>query len=283
VVTKNAGQHLPSTLNSLLTQSLRAQRVVVVDDGSTDNTPQILNEYSERGQVQIDIVTLPDKGYDIRRVPQNLNLAWHRADSVGVSSDFLMVSGDDCYYPSDYAKIIVSEMSSYPKIAVASGQLTSDGNISREHVPAGSGRFIRSSFWREIGGGYPVKAGWESWLLYKALEKGYDVRLFDGVSFAHAQPRGAKHQFAYWGAAMQALGYHPLYALGRIAKNTLLRSVSLKGSVNMLRGYLEAQLGSEDPFITTFESSLREFVRREQVGYMSRIVMKLFRGRVNLT
>jgi hypothetical protein len=93
--------------------------------------------------------------------------------------------------------------------------------------------------------------------------------------FEHFRPRGAKHQFIYWGAAMQTLGYHPLYAIGRIAKNALTTTVGLKGSINMLRGYLQALLGSDDPFVSPFESELRQFVCREQAQSIARVVISV--------
>ena len=122
---------------------------------------------------------------------------------------------------------------------------------------------------------YPVKAGWETWLLYAASEKGLKVDLFDDIFFEHLRPRGAKHQFVYWGAAMQTLGYHPLYVVVRIAKNALVRSVGLKGSMNMFRGYLQARLGSDDSFISPFEQPLRQFVNRKQTHRIADVVASL--------
>lgn len=281
VVAKNAAKHLRSTLDSLLSQTLTPERVIVVDDGSTDATPEILARCRRGHAKVVSYITLPDKGYDIRRVPRNINSAWKKAETIGLRTNYFMISGDDCTYQLHYAETLVSRMDSLPSLVVTSGQHSSAGNPLEEHVPSGSGRIVRCSFWREIGGGYPVRAGWESWLLHRALEKGLDVRLYSEVSFEHVRPRGARHQFLYWGAAMYTLGYHPLYAMGRIAKNALLRTIPIKGSMNMLRGYLQARLGSSDVFISPFESPLRNFVRREQLQQIRRIVIKLLRGPSN--
>jgi hypothetical protein len=54
---------------------------------------------------------------------------------------------------------------------------------------------------------------------------------------------------------MRALGYHPLYAFGRITKNLIARKVPLKGSLNMLQGYLLGFVDSSDPFVSPFEDS----------------------------
>ena len=74
------------------------------------------------------------------------------------------------------------------------------------------------------------------------------------------------HQFTYWGSAMYGLGYHPLYALGRLAKNLVKMKITYAGGVNMLGGYLLAFLGSSDPFISSFEQPLRDFVHAQQAS-----------------
>jgi hypothetical protein len=272
VVTRNGADHLPDTLDSLLVQRSAPKRVTVVDDGSTDDTPNILRRYA-RLKDGVTILTRPDRGYDIRRVPANINLAWTK--NADLSTEYFMISGDDCLYPKDYTASLLAKMHADPRLVVASGRPTTGGYHSHEHSPSGSGRMVRCSFWREIGGAYPLRAGWETWLLYKAKEKGFEVQLFEDLSFEHARPRGAGHQFVYWGAAMGTLGYHRLYAIGRIARNVLVRSVGVKGAVSMLRGYSQAQLGSEDPFISPFDNSLRKFVKNDQKRRIQRIVAKI--------
>lgn len=271
---RDAEDHIQRTLESLLQQTVKPQRIIVVDDGSTDGTRAILAECASR-YPRLRLVSLPNHGYDIRRVPDNINRAWETAEQSGLDGSYFMISGDDCTYSNDYASTILSRMNDDTKLAVASGSPSLDREISREHSPAGSGRFIRCSFWREIGGRYPIKAGWETWLLYKAKQRGFKVSLFEDAGFQHMRPRGAKHQFAYWGAAMHGLGYQPVYALGRIAKNAVIGSVPLKGSLNMMRGYLTARFGSPDPFISPFEESFREFVYRQQVQMFRGLLIRL--------
>ncbi len=275
VVARNAAPQLPRTLESLLEQRTKPERIVIVDDGSTDDTPRILRGYARQHESIVQVLTLPDRGYDIRRVPSNINLAYKTATGSGLKTDFFMISGDDCFYPSGYTTSLVSRMIADSHVVVASGRPSSSSGFSREHSPSGSGRMVSSSFWHEVGERYPVKAGWETWLLYAASARGLKAQLFEGIVFEHLRPRGTKHQFLYWGAAMQTLGYHPLYALGRIARNLVAQPVALKGSMNMFRGYLQAKLGSDDSFIAPFEPSIRSYVSREQAHRITNIVVSL--------
>jgi len=275
VVTRNGAEHLRKTIDSVLSQSEPPKRVTVVDDGSNDNTPKILQQYQQVTD-NVKVLTKPDRGYDIRRVPANINQAW--AKNADLATKYFMISGDDCAYPTEYAAYLLARMQSNPRLVVASGRPTSGGASAQEHSPSGSGRMVHCAFWRQVGGEYPLKAGWETWLLYAATENGFDVQLFDDLSYEHTRPRGSGHQFFYWGAAMGTLGYHPLYATGRLARNALVRSVGIHGAVNMSRGYLQSQLGSDDPFISPFDESVREFVGYQQARRIREIVAAIIQN-----
>jgi len=274
VVTRNGADHLPRTLESLFGQAKAPNRVTVVDDGSTDDTQNILRKYMELNG-NLRVLTKPDRGYDIRRVPANINQAW--VSNADLPADYFMISGDDCTYPAGYADSLLARMQADQWLVVASGHLTSGGGQIREPSPSGSGRMVRSSIWRQVGSAYPLIAGWETWLLYKAAQRGFRVKLFDDLVYEHERPRGTGHQFVYWGAAMGTLGYHPLYAVGRIARNGIIRTVGAAGAISMLRGYLQSRLSSDDSFIFPFDQSLRNFVRNEQALRMQQIVAKLIR------
>jgi len=274
VVARNAAPHIKRTLDSLLNQTLKPDEIVIVDDGSTDSTPNILWVYERDHNARVKVITRPDNGYDIRRVPSNINLGWKSMSASGSAND-LMISGDDCFYPPKYAESLLAKMYTDRRIVVASGRPSTSTPLSREHSPSGSGRMIDEQFWLDLGGRYPLIAGWESWLLYMASLNGFKASLFGDLMFEHFQPRGAKHQFIYWGAAMQTLGYHPLYAMGRIAKNALTTTVGPKGSINMLRGYFQAKLGSDNEFVAPFDPVLRQFVSKQQAQRIVRVAMSI--------
>lgn len=269
VATRDGARHLTRTLDSLLNQTEKPSLVTVVDDGSTDDTQTLLRRYEGLNE-NLTVVTRPNRGYDIRRVPANINLAWKR--NADLATDYFMISGDDCVYPPTYVGSLLARMNSMARIVVASGQPSMGGRPAQEHSPSGSGRLVRCSFWRQVGGEYPLKAGWETWLLYKAAEKGLEARLFNDLTYEHARPRGTEHQFVYWGAAMGTLGYHPLYAIGRITMNAVRPSFAPARAVNMLRGYLQAHLGCSDAFIAPYDHSLQSFVRRKQSQRITKVI-----------
>ena len=46
VAAYNVEEWLPRCLDSIIAQSYRNLEIIVIDDGSTDNTPQILDRYA---------------------------------------------------------------------------------------------------------------------------------------------------------------------------------------------------------------------------------------------
>jgi glycosyltransferase involved in cell wall biosynthesis len=89
--TRNGASTIKQTLDSILRQSLHAAQICVVDDGSTDGTSNMLKAFVE--QDAIKVVTLPDQGYDIRRVPFNLNVAY---SNLNAAFDYLHISDRLC-------------------------------------------------------------------------------------------------------------------------------------------------------------------------------------------
>jgi glycosyltransferase involved in cell wall biosynthesis len=57
----DGARHLAHTMDSILSQSERDFELVVVDDGSTDATPQILRDYASRDR-RIRVITQPNAG-----------------------------------------------------------------------------------------------------------------------------------------------------------------------------------------------------------------------------
>jgi len=248
---RNSEDTISETTLSVLRQSRPPRHVIVVDDGSSDSTARILSDMQHHFP-GLHVITNEVMGYDIRRIVHNWNKALRLADDLG-GADYHFITADDCVFPVDYVGSLLERFQEDEKLAVASGTRGLKIRTTEENLPEGAGRLVRQSFFKSVGGRYPPKYGYESWVLYKALQHGYRVNKFTDLKYAHSRKFGSQHRFVEYGAMMRCLGYYPLYALARSVRN-------------MLRGSGEFPIGASARML--FDYLLSDFVYRGDPYYV---------------
>ena len=264
--TRDGAATLDCALRSITDQTIPAKFIVVVDDGSTDQTPIILRHYDAVAVVRTGSTTR-----DIRRAPRLINIARDRAQTLGIP-EYFMITGDDCVFPSHYVETILKVMDSDPKLVIASGDWGVKPPPDMIKAPQGAGRIVRESYMTLLGGRYPEQYGWESWILYKALQMNYKILNLTELRFVHSRSYSGKQTFN-WGRGMWTLGYDPLFVVARIAKNILFADEPLNVSANlaMLAGYVSGFLES-DSYSKPYDMDLRRNVARSQRSRLARIL-----------
>lgn len=262
VTCRNSEDVIHTALMSLRNQTLSPDYIIVVDDGSTDKTPEILAK-TRNDWRSMYVITHDDLGYDISRVVRNWNeaIAYSRNKNLN-NTTYHMIATDDTIYPPEYAKKLVDFMDVNSKIAVASGNYA---NYVTEK-PHGAGRLIRNSFFQQTqwGGSYPELMGYESAILYEAQRLGYRYAILEETRFQHSRPLGKNHKFYEFGASMKTLGYHPLFVLGRFSKYLATGEVTGRiGALYMLYHYLSyrPKMAGYDRL---YDQRLRIFIRKAQ-------------------
>lgn len=260
VTCRNSENEIENAVNSLLKQSAKPRYIIVVDDGSTDNTNSILQGLKLKNE-NIYIITNPNLGYDIGRVVKNWNSAINLAKNTNLeSTDYHMISTDDTHYEELYADKIMSKMDYDDKIAISSGNYD-DNNYTTPH---GAGRFIRSSFFDNVLGRYPEKMGYESVILQLSLYHGFKNVVNNEARFSHTRPLGTNHQFYEFGASMRTLGYHPLFVLGRFVQCFLAgQPMGRLGAIRMLYYYLTYEPKKEG-YDSMYDPEIRKAIRIRQ-------------------
>jgi glycosyltransferase involved in cell wall biosynthesis len=268
VTCRNSERDIRSALASLINQTVRPKYVLVVDDGSSDLTPKILNDISSNHD-NIFITTNPDLGYDIGRVVGNWNKALRLAKDLGLeSTNYHMISTDDTVYEKDYCEKIINRMDLDSSIAIASGTY---GNYSST-TPHGAGRFVSNSFFFSILGSYPQKMGYESAILYLALANGFRYTVIPEARFVHTRLLGSSHHFYEFGASMRTLGYHPIFVMGRFFKYFLSGTpIGRLGSLYMLYHYLFYKPKSQG-YDSMYDLEFRKSIRAIQVTRIRRYI-----------
>ena len=60
----NVEKYLRQCLDSIVNQTLKDIEIICVDDGSTDSSPQIIQEYMDKDS-RVKVITKPNSGYGL--------------------------------------------------------------------------------------------------------------------------------------------------------------------------------------------------------------------------
>ena len=74
VTCRNSQETIRRALFSIKEQSINPEQVIVINDGSTDKTKDILDDM-QKDWPSLHVISNPDLGYDISRVVKNWNAA----------------------------------------------------------------------------------------------------------------------------------------------------------------------------------------------------------------
>ena len=260
VTCRNSESEIESAVNSLLRQTIKPRYIIVVDDGSTDNTHNILERLKLKND-NIHVITNPDLGYDIGRVVKNWNNAINLARDLNLEvTDYHMISTDDTHFEEFYAEKLMHDMDSDNRIAVSSGNYDNNSYTT----PHGAGRFVRNSFFNNVLGRYPEKMGYESLILQMSLYHGFKNVVNNDARFSHTRQLGANHHFYEFGASMRTLGYHPLFVIGRFMQCFLTgRPIGRIGAIRMLYYYLSYR-PKQQGYDSMYDLEIRKAIRIRQ-------------------
>lgn len=107
LATFNGEKYLREQLNSILHQSIKVDEIIISDDGSTDNTKSIVNEYIKNNK-NVVIKFVENKG--IHGVPCNFENAFRHS-----SADFLFFSDQDDVWKKDKVAVFLDAVKKYPE------------------------------------------------------------------------------------------------------------------------------------------------------------------------
>jgi glycosyltransferase involved in cell wall biosynthesis len=107
----NCEDTIEKCLLSLINQTYENKEIIVVDDGSTDDTPKILQRMAEK--------------YDIKiiRLPKNSGEGVARSEGIRhATGDIIFETEADAYYANDYIELCVEHLKN-PKVGTVIGAL----------------------------------------------------------------------------------------------------------------------------------------------------------------
>jgi poly-beta-1,6-N-acetyl-D-glucosamine synthase len=268
---RNEAHYMRRTLDSVLAQSRLPAKWVIVDDGSTDETPEILQSYATR-YPWIEIVTRQDRGH--RSVGPGVIDAFYAGYAAIRPSDyeFLCKLDLDLDLPPRYFEILMQRMADEPRMATCSGKAyVRKGTelIPERHgddTSLGMTKFYRVSCFEKIGG-FVREVMWDGIDNHRCRMHGWIACSWDepDLRFEHLRPMGSSQDNIYAGRMRHGYGQYFMGTGFVFMLASALFRVNQKpyilGSIAMLWGWLKAALQNkpryEDP-------AFRRFLRRYQ-------------------
>jgi glycosyltransferase involved in cell wall biosynthesis len=260
-IVRDGEKTIGETINSVVNQTIPPRKFIVVNDGSTDNTANIIDNYKSQHPSIIEVISTGSKTRDYTRLPSLRNLAVIYAREHGFDDcDYHMNTAGDCRYESAYAEKVLRFLKENPDVVIASGDYGSRAATS----PWGAGRFVRQSFFKKYYEGYPEKVGWEDEMLARAKCNGYRIAVVKDAIFEHLDELGHSHKFNDWGKQMKAVGYSHLHVFGRCAKMLFSSNEVRKMDVlKILWSYLTYR-PQESGYYSQYDRELRKAVAKMQ-------------------
>jgi poly-beta-1,6-N-acetyl-D-glucosamine synthase len=275
---RNEAQFIELTLKSVLAQKILPLKWVIVSDGSTDGTDEIVKKYASN-HPWIELVRMPERQErDFAGKVHAFKAGYAR---VGDLDYEVVVSLDaDISFDADYFSLLLGKLSADLTLGLVgtpfqevSGQTYDYRFVSIEHV-SGACQVFRRECFEAIGGYLPVKGGSIDHIAVISVRmKGWKTRTFTEKVCLHHREIGTAQRSVLTsrfklGIKDYAVGNHPLWELFRTAHQMTLPPLAF-GGLALGTGYFWALLRRVERPVSR---DLIDFHRREQMQRLKKFL-----------
>jgi len=268
---RNEADYMRHTLDSVIAQSVRPAKWVIVDDGSTDESPAILAEYAAKHD-WIRVVRRKDRG--VRAVGPGVIEAFYAGYDTIDPNDYEYVCklDLDLILPPRYFEELMSRMEADPRIATCSGKsyIRLDGEfVSERHgdeTSIGATKFYRRACFQALGG-FVREVMWDGIDVHRCRMMGWQACSWDvpELRFTHLRPQGTSHKGWVTGRMRHGFGQYymgtsPIYMLAN-AVNRFSEKPYVLAGLAMLWGYVWSALQRKPRYD---DPEFRRFLRHWQ-------------------
>lgn len=276
---RNEAQFIELTLQSMVAQTARPLRWVIVSDGSTDGTDDIVARYTS-DHPWIVLLRMPERTErHFAGKVHAFNAGYEKVKDLA----FEVVGNldGDVSFEASHFEFLIGKMAENPQLGVAGapfreGSFKYDYRYSNiENVWGGCQLFRRECF-DDIGGYMPLKGGCiDHVAVVSARMHGWKTRTFTEKVCAHHRPMGTALQGALrakfkLGVKDYSVGNHPLWQLSR-SLYQMTRAPFMIGGLMLEAGYLSCYLCRRK---TAVPEEFVKFVQREQMQRLRKTFLR---------
>lgn len=281
---RNEAAFIGNTIESMIKQTVLPLKWVIVNDGSTDDTGDIVKRYLP-DHPWIELVGLPEhRDRSFAKKVHSFNAGFGKLK--GLNYEIIGNVDADISFDKDHFEFLLDKFRDDSSLGVAGTVFREEGGYcsatdsfeGQTHV-SGQCQIFRRQCWEDIGGYVPHRAGGIDWIaVVTARMRGWKTRSFTDRWFFHHRHLGTAERgplassFSY-GEKDYYMGGHPLWELFRVLYRMTKKPYLLGGGALGV-GYLWA-------FITRtprpVSKEFVEFHRGEQMAKLHNIFASLLR------
>jgi biofilm PGA synthesis N-glycosyltransferase PgaC len=240
-------QYISATIEAICGQTERPAEWVIVNDGSTDKTGEIIDKYAQQ-YPWIHRIHRSNRGF--RKSGGGVVEAVNDGISVLRSDDwdFIVKLDGDLTFAPDYFEKCFAHFAETPRLGIGGGEIyhETDGELRLEPNPRfhvrGATKIYKRACWEAIGG-LLAAPGWDTIDEVKANMLGWESRAFDDLRLLHhrftGSADGALRDNIKHGVACYVSGYHPLFVFASSVFR-LIKKPYIVGSFAIWYGYLKS-------------------------------------------
>lgn len=266
---RNEISYIEKTVHSIISQDIRPQEWIIVNDGSSDGTGNVLKIYSKRYN-WIKVIDKVDRGFTQvgKGVIEAFNEGLRHIRSQ--NWDYIVKMDCDISFDKSFFSDLLTRMEKDNKLGVSGGTsfYKENNRYYEEKMPefhpwAGA-RIYRRECFREIDG-LAESLGWDTIDLVRAQMKGWKTTRYNDLRIIHLRRMSSRK--GLWegkirlGRNFYITGYHPVFLIARSAYRSIERPYLLE-TLGVLVGYFRAML-QKDKLVVTNEEEL--FLRKQQI------------------
>ena len=277
---RNEAAFIEQTIKSVIQQTVLPLKWVIVSDGSTDGTDEIVKKYVEEYS-WIKLVRMPErKERHFAGKVHAFNSGYERLQALNY--DIVASLDADISFEPEYFDFLLEKFIHDPKLGVAGtpfreGDVQYDYRFSRKEHVSGACQLFRRECFESIGGYVPLKAGAiDLTAVVTARMKGWKTETFtDKFCVHHRQMGTAKNNILKAtfrsGYGDYPMGVHPVWQIFRSIYQMSRKPIIL-GGMMLMAGYSWAMLTRAHKPVS------REFVHfrgKEQMRWLNEYFRKV--------
>ena len=277
---RNEEAYIEKTIQSVISQTVLPQKWIIVSDGSTDRTDEIVKKYLKKN-TWIELIRMPEhRDRQFAAKVHCFNTGYEKLKNVNY--DIIGNLDADISFEEDYFEFLLAKFAEIPELGVAGTPFVEDSShydyrfTNIEHV-SGACQLFRRECFEEIGGYVPIKGGGIDWTaVTTARMKDWKTRTFTEKVCFHNKKMGTGNSSALmsWfrhGRKDYFLGGHPLWQLFRTIYQ-MSKKPYLIGGLLLFFGYNWAYISRVERPVS---KKLMKFIRREQMQRLKQRFLKL--------